>query len=126
MTRDITCRVVCSLVWLWLSAHARGAAPEEHRPNVVVLVADDLGYGDVGCYGGEIPTPRIDALARGGIRCTAGYVTCPACAPSRFSLMAGCYPQRFGLTWNDDRGRQAPLPAARTRRPCRPWTCCPR
>lgn len=112
MTRVTTFRLVCSAVGVLLTAHAGGAAAEQRRPNVVVLVADDLGYGDVGCYGGEIPTPRIDALARGGIRCTAGYVTCPACAPSRFSLMAGCYPQRFGLTWNDDRGRQAPLPAA--------------
>ncbi|MBL9185873.1 MAG: sulfatase-like hydrolase/transferase [Opitutaceae bacterium] len=74
------------------------------RPNIVVILADDLGYADVSCYGGkDVPTPQIDRLAREGVRFTDGYVTCPACAPSRLSLMAGAYPQRFGMTWNDDR-----------------------
>lgn len=98
------------MIGLFLALDAAGA--DARPPNIVILVADDLGYGDVGCQGGAVPTPRIDELAQGGVRCTAGYVTCPACAPSRFSLLAGCYPQRFGLTWNDDRGRQQPLPAA--------------
>ena len=82
-----------------------GAAPAgTPRPNIVVLLADDLGYGDVSSYGGkDVPTPRIDQLAREGVRFTDGYVTCPACAPSRLSLMNGAYPQRFGMTWNDDR-----------------------
>ena len=84
-----------------LTATVVTAAP---RPNIVVLLADDLGYGDLSSYGGTaVPTPRLDQLAREGIRFTDGYVTCPACAPSRLSLMTGAYPQRFGLTWNDDR-----------------------
>ena len=84
-----------------LAATVVTAAP---RPNIVVLLADDLGYGDLSSYGGTaVPTPRLDQLAREGIRFTDGYVTCPACAPSRLSLMTGAYPQRFGLTWNDDR-----------------------
>ena len=88
---------------LWLGATALSAAAAQ--PNIVLLLADDLGYGDISIYGGkDVPTPRIDQLAREGVRFTDGYVTCPACAPSRLSLMAGAYPQRFGMTWNDDRG----------------------
>jgi arylsulfatase A-like enzyme len=83
---------------------ASGAAPPAARPNIVILLADDLGYGDLSCYGGTtVQTPRLDGLAREGVRFTDGYVTCPACAPSRLSLMSGAYPQRFGMTWNDDR-----------------------
>ncbi|MBC7365247.1 MAG: sulfatase-like hydrolase/transferase [Undibacterium sp.] len=79
-------------------------AAETKRPNIVVILADDLGYGDIASYGGkDVPTPQIDRLAREGVRFTDGYVTCSSCAPSRLSLMAGAYPQRFGLTWNDDR-----------------------
>lgn len=82
------------------AAPAAASAP----PNIVLLLADDMGYGDVSSYGGkDVPTPRIDQLAREGVRLTDGYVMCPACAPSRLSLMAGAYPQRFGMTWNDDR-----------------------
>jgi len=77
------------------------AAP---RPNIVLIFADDLGYGDVGCYGSKlVPTPAIDSLARDGIRCTDGYVTAPVCAPSRCGIMSGAYNQRFGIQWNDDR-----------------------
>ena len=74
------------------------------RPNIVVILADDLGYGDIGSYGGkDVPTPHIDRLAREGVRFTDGYATSSSCAPSRLGLMAGAYTQRFGLTWNDDR-----------------------
>jgi arylsulfatase A-like enzyme len=71
------------------------------RPNLVVIVADDLGYGDVSSYGGDIATPSIDALARGGVRFTDGYVTAPVCNPSRAALMTGRYQQRWGQEEND-------------------------
>ena len=65
-------------------------------PNVVILYADDLGYGDLGCYGAmDIPTPNLDALARSGLLFTQGYSTCPVCTPARYSLMTGRYPCRY-------------------------------
>lgn len=71
------------------------------RPNIIVFLADDLGYGDLGAYGGtDIPTPHIDALARSGVRFTNGYVTCPVCAPSRAGFLTGRYQQRFGFEHN--------------------------
>ncbi len=92
-----------------IAAPATAAAPD--RPNLVLLLADDLGYGDLGSYGGrDVPTPHLDRLAREGVRLTDAYVTCPACAPSRLSIMGGAYPQRFGMTWNDDRSAHT-LPA---------------
>ena len=54
-------------------------AAEPARPNVVVLFADDLGFSDLGCYGGEIATPHLDALAKGGLRFTQFYKTCGRC-----------------------------------------------
>ncbi len=99
---------VLALLWVVGTAAAPAAAL---RPNVLLLLADDLGYGDLGCYGGkEVPTPHLDRLAREGVRLTDAYVTCPACAPSRLSIMSGAYPQRFGMTWNDDRSAHS-LPA---------------
>ena len=71
------------------------------RPNILVIVADDLGYGELGCYGGkEIPTPNIDALAARGTRFTSGYVTAPFCAASRAALLTGRYQTRFGFEFN--------------------------
>jgi arylsulfatase A len=62
------------------------------RPNVVFILADDLGYGDLGCYGGtDIRTPRLDALAESGTRLTDFYVTAPICTPSRISFLTGRY-----------------------------------
>ena len=70
---------------------------EKEKPNVVLIYIDDLGYGDLGCYGCEdIPTPNIDRLASEGVRCTASYIANPPCCPSRCSLMMGQYAQRFG------------------------------
>lgn len=72
-------------------------AQAAERPNVVLIYIDDLGYGDLGCYGcKDIPTPNIDRLAKEGVRCTASYITNPPCCPSRCSLMMGQYGQRFG------------------------------
>lgn len=69
----------------------------ERKPNVVLLFIDDLGYGDLGCFGNkQIPTPHIDSLAANGVRCTMSYITNPPCSPSRCSLMTGMYAQRFG------------------------------
>ena len=82
-----------SLCCLSTSAAADGT----ELPNVVLIYIDDLGYGDLGCYGcTDIPTPNIDRLANEGVRCTASYITNPPCCPSRCSLMIGQYAQRFG------------------------------
>ncbi|MFM7290699.1 MAG: sulfatase-like hydrolase/transferase, partial [Planctomycetia bacterium] len=69
-----------------------GSAAEPRRPNVLVILADDLGFSDLGCYGGEIDTPHLDALASGGLRYTQGYSTA-RCWPSRAALLTGYYPQ---------------------------------
>jgi arylsulfatase A-like enzyme len=75
------------------------AAPA--RPNIVLIVADDLGYGELGCQGNpEIPTPHIDSIASSGVRFTHGYVTAPYCCPSRAGLMTGRYQTRFGHELN--------------------------
>jgi len=67
-------------------------------PNVVLIVSDDQGYHDLGCFGSdEIKTPHLDQLAREGVRLTNFYVTWPACTPSRGSLLTGRYPQRHGV-----------------------------
>lgn len=73
----------------------------DDRPNIIVIVADDLGYGSTGIYGEkEIPTPNIDSIGRNGVRMTDGYVTCPVCSPTRAGLMSGRYQQRFGHEFN--------------------------
>lgn len=74
------------------------------KPNIVLICADDMGYGDAGCYGKTnlIPTPNIDRLANQGMRFTDGYVTCSVCGPSRYGLLTGAYQQRFGVQWNPD------------------------
>ena len=70
-----------------LATTATLAAAAE-KPNIVVIITDDMGYSDVGCYGGEIPTPNIDALAAGGLRFTNYYVN-NMCLVTRASLMTG-------------------------------------
>jgi arylsulfatase A len=75
--------------------------PSLGPPNVVVILADDLGYGDLSSYGnGRIRTPNIDRLGAEGIRFTSFYVPVPLCAPSRAGLMTGRWPYRTGIPWN--------------------------
>jgi len=66
------------------------------RPNILLILADDLGFSDLGCYGGEIPTPNLDKLAAGGLRYSAAYNSA-RCCPSRASLMTGLYPHQAGI-----------------------------
>lgn len=78
---------------------AQAAGPR--RPNLVVILADDLGYGELGVQGcRDIPTPHIDSIAAGGVRFTDGYVTHPVCAPTRAGFLTGRYQQRFGFEFN--------------------------
>lgn len=83
-------------VWLalgMLAGAALGAAPA--KPNIVLILADDLGFGDTGCYGAtKIPTPNIDRLGREGLRFTDFHATSATCTPSRYSLLTGQYPWR--------------------------------
>ncbi|HPA16102.1 MAG TPA: sulfatase-like hydrolase/transferase [Verrucomicrobiae bacterium] len=81
-----------------LPLRAADAGPT--RPNIIIILADDLGYGEPACYGGDIPTPHIDSLARNGVRFTDAYVTAPFCAASRSSLLTGRYGTRFGFEFN--------------------------
>lgn len=72
------------------------ANAETSRPNIVLIMADDLGYSDLGCYGSEIATPNLDRLAAGGIRFTQFYNTA-RCCPTRASLLTGLYPHQVGI-----------------------------
>jgi len=73
------------------------ALAQSGQPNIIVILADDLGYGDVGFNGcPDYPTPNIDSLTINGVRCSSGYVTHPFCSPSRAALLTGRYQQRFG------------------------------
>ncbi|MES2997544.1 MAG: sulfatase-like hydrolase/transferase [Verrucomicrobiota bacterium] len=75
------------------------------KPNLLLILADDMGYGDLSCYGSkQIQTPNIDRLAAGGIRCTDSYVSNNVCAPSRAGLMTGRYGSRFGHEHNPGAG----------------------
>jgi arylsulfatase A-like enzyme len=74
---------------------------QKRPPNILIIVADDMGYADLGVHGSrDIRTPNIDALAAGGIRFTDAYVTGPYCSPTRAGLLTGRYPQRFGHEFN--------------------------
>jgi arylsulfatase A-like enzyme len=108
------------LFWLVLCAVAFTAGAAD-QPNILVILADDLGYADCGFQGGkDIPTPNLDDLAKRSIRCTNGYVSHPFCSPTRAGLLTGRYQQRFGHEnnpiWNPDDAR-AGLPLTETTLP---------
>jgi arylsulfatase A-like enzyme len=92
------------------AAGVAAAQAQPPRPNVVLFLADDLGYADLGCTGADyLKTPNIDALAKSGTRMTNWYSNAPMCAPSRAALLTGRYPHRAGVTLNGQS-----LPADRT------------
>src|ERR1044071_8727029 len=79
-----------------LGAASLAAAAPAKRPNILLILADDLGYSDPGCFGGEIATPNIDRLASGGVRFTQLYNNA-RCCPSRAALLTGQHPHKVGM-----------------------------
>ena len=84
---------------------ALGQAAEVERPNFVIIMCDNLGYGDIGPFGSKLHrTPNLDRMARDGMRLTSFYSASGVCTPSRAALMTGCYPRRVGLGWTTGDG----------------------
>lgn len=81
----------------------------DRKPNILLILADDLGYGELSCQGNpQIPTPNIDSIAKGGVRFTNGYVSGTYCSPTRAGLMTGRYQQRFGHEFNPGPAQNSP------------------
>ena len=93
--------VLLVLLFGWSAAQSQAASPAEKpssRPNIVIILADDLGYGDIGANGAQlIKTPHIDELAAAGVRLTSYYAAANVCTPSRAGLLTGRHPIRMGL-----------------------------
>ncbi|MFP6670316.1 MAG: sulfatase-like hydrolase/transferase, partial [Pirellulaceae bacterium] len=82
--RRLYCRQLLFLICLVPCCHPAGLLAQDQLPNIIILLADDLGYGELGCQGNkDIPTPHIDSIAKNGIRFTDGYVTAAYCSASR-------------------------------------------
>src|SRR5688572_20334660 len=82
-----------------LLAVPASAAEQRKPPNVILILADDLGWSDLGCYGSTFhETPNLDRLAAQGMRFTQAYAACPVCSPTRASILTGQYPQRYDIT----------------------------
>jgi len=89
-----------ALIGLW-GCHGLAHGGNAQKPNVIVFLCDDVGYGEFGFQGNkEIPTPHIDSIARDGVRFTSGYVAATYCSPCRAGLLTGRYPTRFGHEFN--------------------------
>src|SRR5271155_275431 len=101
MKSRVATRIFLAAVFPLLTLIIAFSANAQARPNVVIMLSDNVGYGDIGAYGaGEVrgmPTPRIDQLASEGLRLTQFFVE-PGCTPSRAALMTGRYSQRLGLS----------------------------
>ena len=106
MTKNILYTIFLILFIGFQSVEARA----DEKPNIIVIVADDLGNADVGYHnqGSEIPTPNIDKLATAGVSFTSGYVMAPVCGPSRAALLSGRYQQSFGFVDNPGPFRATP------------------
>ena len=108
MREKIAAILGLALVFGHSSARAQGA--DAKRPNVLLILADDLGYGELSCQGNpQVPTPNIDSIATNGIRFTSGYVSGPYCSPTRAGLLTGA------ISSGSDMSSTPARPATRTR-----------
>jgi arylsulfatase A-like enzyme len=88
--------LLAAIAALVFTSIAEVAAAAERKPNILIILADDLGYGDLGFQGvQDIPTPSLDALAQSGVRFTSGYVSASWCSPTRAGLLTGRYQERW-------------------------------
>ena len=111
----ITVLLFAVIVAALSAGDASGELKTANKPNIIVIVADDLGYADLGVQGcQDFPTPHLDSLAQGGVRCTDGYVSCPVCGPTRAGILTGRYQQRFGFEYNPSFGPKNGLPQTET------------
>lgn len=95
--------MICLVLLAAIQAAIGDQKSAEERPNVLLIIADDLGIGDVGCYGSKwLKTPNIDRLAQEGIRATDAHSTAAVCTPSRYSILAGRYYHRYPRNWNGE------------------------
>jgi arylsulfatase A-like enzyme len=92
-------RLLACFVFVGLFGKVSATAAPADRPNIIFILADDLGWADLGCYGSKFyETPNLDALAKSGMRFTQAYAACCVCSPTRASIMTGKYPVRTGIT----------------------------
>ena len=103
-------RTLLAAITLGWALTSGAAAADARKPNILILLADDLGHADLGFTGArDIPTPNLDALAAGGVRLTNGYVSGPYCSPTRAGLLTGRYQQRFGHEFNPGEAANGPI-----------------
>ncbi|MCI0681436.1 MAG: sulfatase [Gemmataceae bacterium] len=109
-------RFYCFALLVALAFPSWADAQTKRKPNIVVILADDMGYADVGFHGcKDIPTPHIDALAKRGVRFTNAYVSGPYCSPTRAGLLTGRYQNRFGHEYNPGaKGDNVGMPVSET------------
>ena len=88
--------IVALVILLSITTNCQADSIESAQPNIVIIMADDMGYSDLGCYGGEIETPNIDNLASNGVRFTQFYNTA-RCCPTRAALLTGLYQHQAGI-----------------------------
>src|SRR6185436_7050846 len=87
-----------------LAAWSAQQSPAASHPNIIIILVDDMGFSDIGCYGSEIPTPNVDRLAAGGLRFTQFYNT-GRCCPTRAALLTGLYSHQAGVGHMVEDGR---------------------
>jgi len=96
MTKTTRALLACSAMLLAIFFSASNIQGAAKRPNIIIMMADDMGFSDIGCYGSEIKTPNLDGLAAGGVRLSQFYNT-GRCCPTRASLLTGLYPHQAGI-----------------------------
>ncbi len=115
----MTCAILVLAIAPFVGAADKPVRPAQDKPNVIIILADDMGYGDAGYLGGkDVLTPHIDQLAKDGMQFIQGYAAASVCGPSRAGLLTGRYQQRFGAGENcpeggypnDSRSKRAPIP----------------
>jgi arylsulfatase A-like enzyme len=97
-SRDFVKAFLCGYLIIVTSLAWGDARPATQRPNIVLIMSDDMGFSDIGCYGGEVDTPSLDQLAANGVRFTQFYNT-GRCCPTRASLLTGLYPHQTNMGW---------------------------